>query len=190
MRPVAQRTHLTRRVVTALAVVAAATLGYGLLAGRDEPLQPTDFDHDRGYYVIDATLTEMGPDGRPRTVLRATRVEQQVADQSVALTDVVVDYNTEDAGTWTLTADRGRLLSNATTLQLSGDVVIRGKEARGTAVIRTDELSYDTTTSVVQTADRVTLQFGAHGLEGRGLRAALKEGTLKLESNVHGHFAP
>lgn len=190
MRPVAQRAQLTRRVVTALAVVAGGGLAYGLLAGRDEPIETTDSADERGYYVTDATLTEMGPDGRPRTVLRAKHVEQQVADQSVLLTDLVVDYNTPDAGTWTLTADRGRLLSNATTLQLSGDVVIRGKEARGTAVIRTDELSYDTTTSVVQTADRVTLQFGAHGLEGRGLRAALKEGTLKLESNVHGQFVP
>jgi len=57
-------------------------------------------------------------------------------------------------------------------------------------VIRTDELAYDSTTSVVQTAEPVTLQFGQHRLEGRGLRAALKEGTLKLESNVHGRFTP
>jgi LPS export ABC transporter protein LptC len=181
---------VTRRLVTVLAVVAVAALGYQLLGARDEQFDTTDADDERGYYVIDATLTEMGADGRPRTVLRAARAEQQVADQSVLLTDLTVDYNTAEAGTWTLTADRGRLLSNATTLRLSGDVVIRGEEARGTAVIRTDELAYDSTTSVVQTAEPVTLQFGQHRLEGRGLRAALKEGTLKLESNVHGRFTP
>lgn len=181
---------MTRRLVTALAVVAAAALGYQLFGARDEQFDATDADDERGYYVIDATLTEMGADGKPRTVLRAARVEQQVSDESVLLTDLVVDYNTTEAGSWTLTADRGRLLSNATTLQLSGDVVIRGEEARGAAVIRTDELAYDTTSNVVQTAERVTLQFGQHSLEGRGLRAALKEGTLKLESNVHGRFTP
>jgi LPS export ABC transporter protein LptC len=190
MRPFAQRSRVTRRLVTSLAVVAAAWLGYELFEGRDEPIETRDSDDERGYYVTDATLTEMGADGRPRTVLRAVRVEQQLSDQSVLLTDLTADYNTTDEGTWTLTADRGRLLSNATTLLLSGDVVIRGEEARGTAVIRTDELSYDTTTSIVQTAERVTLQFGQHQLEGRGLRAALKEGTLKLESNVHGRFTP
>jgi lipopolysaccharide export system protein LptC len=190
MRPVAQRSRVGRRVVTSLAIVAAVALGYQLFGGRDEQIATTDGEEERGYYAIDATLTEMGADGRPRTVLRAARVEQQLSDQSVLLTDLVADYNTPDEGTWTLTADRGRLLSNATSLLLSGDVVIRGEQARGTAVIRTDELSYDTTTSVVQTAERVTLQFGQHLLEGRGLRAALKEGTLKLESNVHGRFTP
>ena len=181
---------MIHRVITALAVVAVALLAYTLLAGGDEEIETTNGSDERGYYVIDATLTEMGADGRPRTGLRARRAEQQLADQSVLLTEIAVDYNTADAGNWTLTAERGRLLSDATTVQLSGDVVIRGQEERGTAVIRTDELAYDTTTGVVQTAERVTLQFGEHGLEGRGLRAALKDGTLKLESNVHGHFAP
>jgi LPS export ABC transporter protein LptC len=190
MRPIAQRSRLAGRLVTAIAVVVAAVIGYQLFGTRDEQFDATDADDQRGYYVIDATLTEMGPDGKPRTVLRAARAEQQLSDQSVLLTDLVADYNTADAGTWTLTADRGRLLSNATTLRLSGDVVIRGEEARGKAVIRTDELAYDTTTSVVQTAEQVTLQFEQHHLEGRGLRAALKEGTLKLESNVHGRFTP
>ncbi len=190
MRPVTQRSRIVRRLVTSVAIVAAAALGYQLFTGHDEQIETTDGNEERGYYAIDATLTEMGADGRPRTVLRAARVEQQLSDESVLLTDLVADYTTANEGTWKLTADSGRLLSNATTLLLSGDVVIQGEESRGTAVIRTDELSYDTTTSVVQTAERVTLQFGKHRLEGRGLRAALKEGTLKLESNVHGRFTP
>jgi LPS export ABC transporter protein LptC len=170
--------------------VAAAAVGYAMFAGRDESIETTETEDERGYYVVDATLTEMGADGRPRTVLRAARAEQQISDQSVLMTDLAADYNTADAGSWTLTAQRGRLLADATTLRLSGDVVIRGEEARGTAVIRTDELVYDTNTSVVQTAEHVTLQFGPHRLEGRGLRAALKGGTLRLESNVHGRFTP
>lgn len=170
--------------------MAAAAVGYAMFAGRDESIETTETEDERGYYVVDATLTEMGADGRPRTVLRAARAEQQISDQSVLMTDLAADYNTADAGSWTLTAQRGRLLADATTLRLSGDVVIRGEEARGTAVIRTDELVYDTNTSVVQTAEHVTLQFGPHRLEGRGLRAALKGGTLRLESNVHGRFTP
>ena len=61
---------------------------------------------------------------------------------------------------------------------------------RGDAVIRTDQLSYDTGTSVIQTAEPVSVQFGAHHLEGRGLRVVLNDGTLRLESNVHGRFVP
>jgi hypothetical protein len=34
------------------------------------------------------------------------------------------------------------------------------------------------------------VQFGAYELAGRGLRVALNDGTLRLESNVHGRFNP
>jgi lipopolysaccharide export system protein LptC len=43
---------------------------------------------------------------------------------------------------------------------------------------------------VIQTADPVSVQFGAHQLEGRGLRVVLNDATLRLESNVHGRFNP
>jgi LPS export ABC transporter protein LptC len=191
MRPAAQRARrLSHAVVTALAVVAAGLLGYGLLGGDEEPIEATSPDEERGYYVTRATLTELGADGAPRIVLRSAEIEQLLSDQSVLLKDLSLDYNTANAGQWTLTAQRGRLLPDATSLRLSGDVVIRGTEARGNAVIRTDELTYDTVTSLVQTAEPVDVQFGAHRLEARGLRAALKEGTLRLESNVHGRFIP
>lgn len=190
MRPAPQRTRtLTRRVITSLAVIAGAWLAYSL--SRDEGtdgIGPVTLEEERGYYLTEATLTELGPDGRPRTVLRAARVQQRVTDQSVLLSDLEVDYTTAEQGTWVVTADRGRLLADATSLRLSGDVIIRGAEARGSAVIRTDELTYDTRTSLVQTAEPVTVQFGEHRLEGRGLRVALNEGTLRLESNVHGLF--
>jgi LPS export ABC transporter protein LptC len=80
--------------------------------------------------------------------------------------------------------------ATATALLLSGDVLVTGHEERGAATIRTDQLSYDTTTSVIQTAEPVAVQFGTHELQGRGLRVVLNDGTLKLESSVHGRFVP
>lgn len=191
MRSAAQRTRgLIRGLGAAGALVAATLLAYGLFNGRDDEIEATPADEERGYYLTNATLTEMGADGAPRIVLRAELIEQRLADLNVLLSDLSVDYNTADAGNWTVTADRGRLLPDATSLQLSGDVVIRGTEARGSAVIRTEELTYDTKTSLVQTAEPVAVQFGAHTLSSRGLRAALNDGTLRLESNVHGQFTP
>jgi LPS export ABC transporter protein LptC len=191
MRSAAQRTRdLKRHLLTALAVVAAATLAYGLFDGEDDDIGTTVVEEPRGYYLTEATLTEVGPDGTPRTVLRAERIEQQTSDESVLLSDLTLDYRTANAGTWTVTAARGRLPPGAKSVRLSGDVVIRGTESRGSAVIRTDELNYDTVTSLVETEEPVAVQFGAHRLEGRGLRVALNEGRLKLESDVHGRFTP
>jgi LPS export ABC transporter protein LptC len=161
-----------------------------MLAGYDSQIETRAMEDRRGYYLDDATLTEMGADGTPRIVLRAVHVEQQLSDQSVLLSDLSVDYNAAEAGTWTLTADRGRLLADAKSLQLSGNVVVKGAEARGEAVIQTDQLTYETQSGLVQTAEPVAVRFGKHRLEGRGLRVALNDGTLRLESNVHGRFTP
>jgi len=152
--------------------------------------RPAAAAQDRGYYVNTATLTEFGPDGAPRIVLRADSIEQRLSDQSVLLTNLELDYSTSESGEWTVTAATGRMPAAATALLLSGDVQVTGSEARGSAVIRTDQLAYDTATSVIQTAEPVSVQFGAHQLAGRGLRVVLNDGTLRLESNVNGRFLP
>lgn len=192
MRSAAQRARVLRqRLLAGTAIVAGAWLGHGVLMGGDETIEATAADDERGYYLHTATLTEYGPDGLPRMVLRADSIEQRLPDRSVQLADLVIDYQTPEAGAWTVTAAQGRMPPDATSLLLSGDVRVTGREARGgPAVIRTDQLSYDTKTSVIQTAEPVALQFGTHRLEGRGLRVVLNEGTLRLESGVHGRFIP
>ena len=192
MRSTAQRARILRqRLLTSVAVVAGAWLAYGVLIGGDEDeFESAAADDERGYYVNAATLTEFGPDGAPRIVLRADSIEQRLADQSVLLSNLALDYQTAEAGAWTVTAAQGRMPAAATALLLSGDVLVTGHEARGAAVIRTDQLSYDTVTSVIQTAEPVSVQFGPHSLQGRGLHVVLNDGTLRLESNVHGRFVP
>ena len=192
MRSTAQRTRILRqRLLTSVAIVAGAWLAYGvLIGGDDDEFESAAADDERGYYVNAATLTEFGPDGAPRIVLRADSIEQRLADQSVLLSNLALDYQTAEAGAWTVTAAQGRMPAAATALLLSGDVLVTGHEARGTAVIRTDQLSYDTVTSVIQTAEPVSVQFGPHSLQGRGLHVVLNDGTLRLESNVHGRFVP
>jgi LPS export ABC transporter protein LptC len=192
MRPPAQlQDTLKRRLVTVSAFAAGLALVYGIFGAPDESdIAAGAAGEDRGYFVRDATLTEMGVDGTPRIVLRSRSIEQQLSDQSVLLEDLELDYKSTDAGTWRVTAERGRMPPDHGSLLLSGDVTVTGTEARGTAIIRTDNLAYDTTSGLVQTADPVAIRFGPHELNGRGLRLVLNEGTLRLESNVHGRFNP
>lgn len=194
MRPAADRTgRLIQRAMSILALLAGGALLFNLLAGGDD--DDTEMEtaaDDRGYYLNDAKLTELGPEGSPRVVVRAQAIEQQLSDQTVQLAGLDLDYNTQQQGTWHVTADRGHMSSDRVSLQLQGNVRVTGAAERGqgTAVIRTDELAYDTRTNVVQTAAPVTVEFGPHELRGRGLRVGLNEGTLRLESNVYGQFRP
>jgi LPS export ABC transporter protein LptC len=192
MRSAAQRARILRdRLVAAAATLAAVALAYGVFVGGDEEdLDAGPVEDERGYYLKAARLTEMGVDGAPRIVLRAETIEQRLADGSVLLYDLDVDYRTPEAGLWTVTSERGRMPADHHSLLLSGDVTVTGEQARGAAVIRTDNLAYDTDSSVIQTADPVAVQFGAHHLEGRGLRVVLDDGSLRLESNVRGRFNP
>lgn len=194
MRSAADRTrHLIQRVVTMVAVVAGGALLLRMLAGSpDDATQFAPAPEERGYYLNDARLTELGTDGRPRVVVRARSIEQQLVDQSVRLAQLELDYTTQQQGEWHVTADRGRMPSDHASLQLQGNVLVVGAPQRSEAkaVIRTDELAYDTRTNVVQTAAAVTVDFGPHQLRGRGMRVGLNQGTLRLESNVNGQFKP
>jgi LPS export ABC transporter protein LptC len=194
MRSAAQRARLLiQRGLTAVAVLAGGAVLFALFGGPQDDDVETDAGKDeRGYYVTDATLTELDAAGKPRVVVRARSIEQQLDDESVRLEHLEMDYTTERAGEWHLTADRGRMPSDQATLQLQGNVRVSGApEASGhRALILTDELAYDTAANVVHTAAPVAVQFGTHKLEGRGLRVALNAGTLRLESNVDGTFTP
>jgi LPS export ABC transporter protein LptC len=193
MRSAAERkSRLRRRVIGTAAVLAGAVTLYRLLlGGGTDPIETTTPEQRRGYYLSDAVLTEVGVDGRPRMVVRADNIEQQVENHSVILSHLELDYRTEATGTWKVTADRGRMPVDQTSLQLAGNVTVRGGEPGGpVAIIRSEQLAYDTGASIIQTPDPVTVVFGKHELNGRGLRVDLNARTLRLESNVNGRFLP
>ena len=140
--------------------------------------------------MVDATLTEMGADGKPRMVVHAAKIEQQLEDDSVVMRDLKLDYVTGKAGSWTVTAASGRMPPDRSSLLLAGDVTVTGRSERGSPVIVTDRLTYDTIANFIQTPEFVSIRFGRHVLGARGLRANLNAGTLRLESNVNGRFTP
>jgi LPS export ABC transporter protein LptC len=192
MRPVAPRSPGTgQRLIVVASALAGAVMLFELLAGRGrEDLGTGEREQHRGYYMEDATLTDMGPDGDPRMVVHAANIEQQLDDDSVVLHDLRLDYVTGKAGSWRVTAESGRMPPDRSSLLLSGDVTVTGSEDQGSPVIVTDRLTYDTNADYVQTPEFVTIRFGKHVLGGRGLRANLNTGTLRLESNVNGRFTP
>lgn len=192
MRPVTARSPGSgQRLIVVVSALAGALLLFELLAGRGrDELGPGEREERRGYFMLDATLTEMGADGKPRMVVQAQQIEQQLADDSVEMSDLRLNYVTGDAGIWNVTARNGRMPPDRRSLILSGDVTVTGSEDQGSPVIVTDQLTYDTAADYIQTAEFVSVRFGRHVLGGRGLRVNLNAGTLRLESNVNGRFTP
>jgi LPS export ABC transporter protein LptC len=77
-------------------------------------------------------------------------------------------------------------------VDVTGNVRLQGEGTgrEGSAVVRTDTLSYDVPDAVASTKSDVRIEFGGHVLTARGLVANLKERTLRLESKVNGRFQP
>ena len=192
MRSVAERqSALKNTLITTAAVLAGLGLLYALL-GSDNggDLEFGEAREPRGYYVVDATLTQLGEDGRPRMVLIAETVEQVRSDQSVRLSQLKLDYQSEQSGLWVVTANSGYMPRDQGSLSLQGDVIVRGEVEEDSAVIHTDRLTYDANASRIYTDDAVAVHFGQHELHGLGLRVDLNAGELRLESNVNGLFLP
>ncbi|MGA2187295.1 MAG: LPS export ABC transporter periplasmic protein LptC [Steroidobacteraceae bacterium] len=182
------------RTFTLLAVVALAVSTWILSspAHRPAPTQSTGKAELPGYYLKNATLTDFDADGAPTIRLEAERIDQVDHGTEVTLSNVRVHYQAPNGQTWLLVGDTGRVEPGGKVIDVAGHVQLQGDstEHAGTVIVHTEALSYDVPGSIAATPDDVRVDFGAHTLTARGLRANLKERTLHLDSRVNGRFQP
>jgi LPS export ABC transporter protein LptC len=160
---------------------------------------------DPGYAARDAEVIETGYDGRERYRLNARVVRQQSEGGAIDLEQLEMNYHpgaqaevpgegpvTASDETWHLTSDRGQVRANGDDVQLNGNVVVTGP-GPGTGApltLTTDAMRINTPTEFIETDSPVRLSWSGHELLSRGMKADLKAGTLRLESDVHGEFSP
>ena len=188
-----------------IGVVAAAYFigrtGRGIDAAEDGA-QGTP---DPGYAAHDAEIIETGYDGRERYRLKARTIRQRTETGVIELEQLAMDYQpgaqprvpgeARPAAlaqeSWHLESDRGQVRADGDDVQLSGNVRVTGATP-GSGMplsLTTTELRINTPTEFIETDAPVKLTWSGHELDARGLRADLKAGTLRLESEVHGQFS-
>ncbi len=175
-----------------LAVVAVwLTLGSGAL-GPTTAHTPGPAAADQGYSATDATVVETGADGLPMYTLRARQVQQDPESNLVNLTTVHMSFKDPSGGQWQARADRALAQQDSAQIDLSGAVDVSGTFAGNSqpAHMLTATLHVDTRTDIIRTRSPVTLKWAGYDVDGRGLLVNIKDHTVKLESEVHGHFVP
>jgi LPS export ABC transporter protein LptC len=184
------------RVLAAALLVAAAVSAW-LLLGRGRTssapsVQPIHATATPGYVAQTARLTETGPDGTTIYTVDASTISEAPGSPVVSLDEVRMSFRDQSGHDWAASADHGSILSNASIIDLDGDVAIRGPLSgpQPAALITTDHLAVDTRTEVATTKSVVVLDWSGQKLRGRGLVARLKTEELTLESDVHGLFTP
>jgi LPS export ABC transporter protein LptC len=145
-----------------------------------------------GYYLKHAVLTDYDETGAPSIRIQADRIDQIDHGSDVALYNVRFDYQSPSGQAWVMFGDLAHVGSDGKVIDVSGHVRLEGQstEHTGTAVIRTDTLTYLVPEAIATTKSDVRIDFGVHTLTARGLVANLKERTMRLESRVNGHFQP
>ena len=192
--------------VAVIAVIAVAYFigraGRGDNGAESAPILPPD----PGYAARDAVVVETGFDGRERYRLNAKVIRQQMDSNVLDLEGLEMDYHpgaqervpgearnpAADAETWHLKSDRGQVRAEGDDVELNGNVVVTGQTpGRGDLLtLRTETIRINTPTEYIETKAPVKLTWSGHELAAVGMRADLKAGTLRLESQVHGEFSP
>lgn len=175
-----------------LAVVAIRlTLGSGGLGPTTvRSTRPTAVD--QGYSATDATVVETGADGLPLYTLQARQVHQDPDSNLVNLTAVHMSFRDPSGGQWQARSDQAVAQQDSAQIDLSGAVDVSGTFAGNDqpAHMLSSTLHVDTRTDIIRTRSAVTLKWAAYVVEGRGMVVDIKDHTVKLESEVHGHFVP
>jgi lipopolysaccharide export system protein LptC len=197
------------RPLGAVAVIAIISIAYFMArAGRgdDSGAAAGALPPDPGYAALDAEVIETGYDGRERYRLNARVIRQQIDSSMIDLEQLEMDYHpgaqarvpgeraqTDDRDeVWHLRSDKGQVRADGDDIELVGNVKVTGS-APGTGEpisLQTERIRINTPTEFIQTDERVTLLWSGYELDARGMKADLKAGTLRLESEVHGEFSP
>jgi len=185
---------MTRALLILVLFAFIVVIGLSFVGGdsyetRRETATPAE---QPGYFLTGATITDTAQDGSPRVRIRAARIEQNPADNSVELTTLNLTYNTDGERDWVVTADHGVVPEATKIVHLDGNVRIHGSvaDAGPEAVIETPTLDFDSEHSTARTDDDVRVVMGTRTLTARGLNADLKQHRVRLESRVHGQFNP
>ena len=159
---------------------------------------------DPGYAARDAEVIETGYDGRERYRLKAAVIHQQTESGVIDLERLEMNYhrNAQTAGAapdeggssgevWHLTSDHGLVREEGNDVELHGNVRVTGPSQGGVEPLSltTETLRINTPTEFIETDAPVKLRWSGHEIDARGLHADLKAGTLRLESDVNGHFS-
>ena len=188
------RTHVRNTVVMiVLAILAAATWVATWEREASAPAVEASTDpRPLGYYMRGTRLLVTDEQGRIVYRLNAERLDEVPNEARLRLEGVTVAYEPANETAWGMSAVSASAPKDGSLLELEGDVEVRSAPADGSrpVTISTQRLQLQPNTSSVESNEPVEIRVGDWRLRAVGLSTDLKGHTLRLESQVHGTFAP
>jgi LPS export ABC transporter protein LptC len=195
------------KYAAAIAVIAVAYF-IGVRGPEDNGADAaSEIVPDPGYAARDAQVIETGYDGRETYRLNARVIRQRTESGIIELEGLAMDYHVESrdkpqgtpapvvqapADVWHLTSDHGEVRENGEDVELSGNVRVVGPTpgSGDPLSLTTENMRINTPTKFIETSAPVKFRWSGYELNALGMQADLMAGTLRLESDVNGHFYP
>lgn len=177
-------------------LAALAALTYWLSHTIQAPLQKRDGSgrHDPDYIVEHFTATQLGPDGKPRTLLTAEKMTHFPDDDSTHLVEPKLTRLSPHKAALHISAHQGLLSSDGKHVYFKDDVIVtrdayidQGK-SHSTLSLSTDYLHIQPEEDKVDTDRAVTIRDANSVVSAIGLQLDNKTRIIKLLSHVKGRY--
>jgi LPS export ABC transporter protein LptC len=172
-------------------ITAAYLAGTGKIRSMSDPQVEAADDMQSSYEAQDVVIRQLGDDGTLLYEVAADGVRQQQDGGAIAATGITLHYKPARGQRWTLNADNADLPTTGGTLKLRGAVKVDGQPpgSGDRATLTTESLNYNLATQDITSRGSVLVAWGKMQMQGPGLKANIRTGTLALES-VHGRINP
>ena len=155
--------------------------------------------HEPDMYIENFRAVALGPDGKPRQSISATRAEHYADDQTSEFTEPKLHLTEPGRPALTLTADRGKLSPDRDHAWFTGNVrAVRDAPAGGAEdgtpggamTLTTRSLHVETRTERLDTPDPVTIEEPRGIIKGVGLEFDNVAKTAILKQQISGTMQP
>lgn len=184
----------TRNVLAAaaLAAAAAATWYWSRPPVQAPVARSTGASAALGYYLRGARLVGANDEGRITYSVMAEHVVELPGEERLELTGVTIEYRPESDISWLVSAARASAPTTGSHLELSGDVRLSNDpgDGRAATVITAATMRFVPDEFTAESSAPIELKIGDAVLKAVGLKAHLKDDSVRLESEVHGRFVP
>jgi LPS export ABC transporter protein LptC len=177
-------------IILSFAVAASWWLARNLSKEQDNISGRDLKEPKRGFYLRDAVLHGTSEDGSPEYILKAERIDQNLAQHSFDATVIKLTLNDEGGPPWLVKADTGTIPADQSYIQLNGGVRAVRDQPDPTFSLESQSMRLLTEEKVAETSDLVIIRFGQQQLTAVGMRAYFNEDRVELQSKVHGNFTP
>ncbi len=175
-----------REILISLFLLFAAVLLWQKLSSDEQVDTPTRTSDTElpGYYLQESELVRFNTAGEPLYTIKAERIQENLEDQSLKLSELSIVYGANKLDQWQITADSATLPADRKNILFKGNVLAKQLASSNQASFRSNTLDYDIEKELLTTNDRVTARQGAQQISANGMTLNIKSEKVKLHSNV------